>query len=333
MPKASTYNTVGQREDIADVLTILEPESCPFVSMANKATASGTFFEVQVDDLSTANFDGVNEGEDVTAFDNKSANRARIGNYIQKFRRTYAVSDIAELVDTAGVANEFAASEAKAVREIKRDLEAAVCSAQDRQADSGAYKTRGMFKWLGVGGQPSDVPTFAQNVANDTTGTQTEATFNSVLQELYEANGMPGGQLTLIAGPQLKKEISDFARQAGGAGFSFSVTQPAESKKITLTVNLYEGDFGNVAIIPTLWNLRTSGSVAILPSVFLSRTSGSSTIDGDAGLLIDPEYVAIHTLKAESNSELENQGGGRRGFCDVIAGLACHMPKAHGFFN
>ena len=321
MPKASTYNTVGQREDLSDVLTILEPESTPFVSMANKATASGTFFEVQVDDLSTANFDGVNEGEDVTAFDNKAANRARIGNYIQKFRRTYAVSDIAELVDTAGVANEFAASEAKAVREIKRDLEAAVCSAQDRQADSGVgapYKTRGMFKWLGVGGQPSDVPTFAQNVANDTTGTQTEATFNSVLQELYEANGMPGGQLTLIAGPQLKKEISDFARQAGGAGFAFSVTQPAESKKITLTVNLYEGDFGTVAIVP---------------SVFLNRTSGSSTIDGDAGLLIDPEYVAIHTLKAESNSELENQGGGRRGFCDVIAGLACHMPKAHGFFN
>ena len=321
MPKASSYNTVGQREDLSDVLTILEPESTPFVSMANKATASGTFFEVQVDDLSTANFDGVNEGEDVTAFDNKAANRARIGNYIQKFRRTYAVSDIAELVDTAGVANEFAASEAKAVREIKRDLEAAVCSAQDRQADSGAgapYKTRGMFKWLGVGGQPSDVPAFAQNVASDTTGTQTEATFNSVLQDLYEANGMPGGQLTLIAGPQLKKEISDFARQAGGAGFAFSVTQPAESKKITLTVNLYEGDFG---------------TVAILPSVFLNRTSGSSTIDGDAGLLIDPEYVAIHTLKAESNSELENQGGGRRGFCDVIAGLACHMPKAHGFFN
>ena len=321
MPKASTYNTVGQREDLSDVLTILEPESTPFVSMANKATATGTFFEVQVDDLSVVDFSGINEGEDVSSFDNKAANRARIGNFIQSFRRTYAVSNIAELVDTAGVANEFAASEAKAVREIKRDLEAAVCSAQDRQADSGTgspYKTRGMFKFLGVGGQPSDIPTFAQNVANDTTGTQTEATFNSVLQELYEANGMPGGQLTLIAGPQLKKEISDFARQAGGAGFAFSVTQPAESKKITLTVNLYEGDFGTVAIVP---------------SVFLNRTSGSSTIDGDAGLLIDPEYVAIHTLQAESNSELENQGGGRRGFCDVIAGLACHSPKAHGFFN
>jgi hypothetical protein len=277
---------------------------------------------VQVDDLSTPSFDGVNEGEDVTAFDNKSVNRARIGNYVQKFRRSFAVSDIQEIVATAGVTSEFANAEAKAVRELKRDVEAAVCSGQDRQAEAGAgapYKTRGMFKFLGLGGQPSDIPAFAQNVANDTTATQTETTFNSVLQELYEANGMPGGQLTLIAGPTLKKEISDFARQEGSTtALSFQVTQPAESKKITLSVNFYEGDFGNVAIVP---------------SVYLNRTSGSDTIDGDAGLLIDPEYVAIHTLKAESNSELENQGGGRRGFCDIIAGLAVHSPKAHGYFN
>ena len=201
-------------------------------------------------------------------------------------------------------------------------MEAAFCSSQDRQADSGAgspYKTRGMFKFLGLGGQPSDIPAFARNVANDTTGTQTETTFNSVLQELYDANGIPGAQLTRIAGPTLKKEISDFARQEGSTtALSFQVTQPAESKKITLSVNFYEGDFGNVAIIP---------------STLLLRTSGSATIDPDAGLLIDPDYVAIHTLKAESNSELENQGGGRRGFCDVIAGLAVHSPKAHGYFD
>jgi hypothetical protein len=322
MAKSASYNVAGNREDLSDILTILEPESTPLTSMANKATASGTFFEVQVDDLSTASFDGVNEGEDITSFDNKAANRARIGNYVQKFRRGYQVTDIQEIVDTAGVASEFANAESKAIRETKRDMEAAFCSSQDRQADSGAgspYKTRGMFKFLGLGGQPSDIPSFAQCVANDTTSTQTETTFNSVLQELYEANGMPGGQLTLIAGPTLKKEISDFARQEGSTtALSFQVTQPAESKKITLSISLYEGDFGTVAIVP---------------STLLNRTSGSATIDKDAGLLIDPDYVAIHTLKAESNSELENQGGGRRGFCDVIAGLAVHSPKAHGFFN
>ena len=321
MASTKTYSVSGNREDLSDIVTLLEPEASPFVSMAKKATASGTFFEWQTDNLKTPSFAGVLEGEDASSFDDKAANRAKLGNHIQKLRQTYAVSDLQEIVDTAGVTSEFANAESKAVRELKRDLESAVCSSQDRQADDGTnpYKTRGMFKWLGVGGQPSDIPSFAQNVANDTTGTQTESTLNTVLQELYEANGMPGGQLTLIAGPSLKREISNFARQEGSTtALSFQVTQPAESKKITLSVNFYEGDFGNIAI---------------LPSVFLNRTSGSATVDADAGLLIDPEYVGIHMLKAESTSELENRGGGRRGFADLVAGLACYSPKAHGYFN
>ena len=142
---------------------------------------------------------------------------------------------------------------------------------------------------------------------------------NGLLQDLYEANGMPGGQLTLIAGPGLKRDISDFARQEGSTtALNFQVTQPAESKSISLVVNMYEGDFGQVAVVPSL---------------FLNRTSGSGTIDTNAGLLIDPEYIAVNTLKAESNSELENKGGGRRGFCEVIAGLACLAPAAHGKIN
>ena len=91
-----------------------------------------------------------------------------------------------------------------------------------------------------------------KNIANDTTGTQTETTFNSVLQELYEANGMPGGQLTLLGYPSLKKEISQFSRQLAATNGTYVVNQDYfESRKITLTVNLYEGDFGNVAIVPS----------------------------------------------------------------------------------
>ena len=321
MASSTSYNTAGNREDLTDIISILEPESTPFVSMMKKGRATGTFVEWQADKLSTPDFDGVNEGEDVSSFKNQAEDRARLGNYVQKFRDTFQVSDIQELVDTAGVANEFANAEAKAVRNVKRSIESAFCSGQDRQAEAGSgtpYKTRGMLKWLGDGGQPSDIPAAYQNVANDTTGTQTEATFNSVLQELYEANGMPGGQLTLIAGPSLKQEISNFSRQASATNNTYVVNQDAESRKITLTVNLYEGDFGNVAIVPSL---------------FVNRTSGSDTVDADAGLLIDPEYVGMHSLKAESATELEDQGGGRRGFVDVIAGLACYSPKAHGYFK
>ena len=289
--------------------------------MMKKAKATGTFVEVQCDKLGTPEFGGVNEGEDVGSFTNQVADRARIGNYVQKFRDSWKISDIQQLVDTAGVASEKANSESKSVRNIKRSIESAFCSSQDRQAEAGSgtpYKTRGMLKWLGVGGQPSDVPSAYQNVANDTTSTQTETTFNTVLQELYEANGMPGGQLTLLAGPSLKKEISNFSRAVASVQNTYNVTQAADSKKITLTVNVYEGDFG-------LCN--------IIPSLFINRTSGSATVDGDAGLLIDPEYVAMHTLKAESATSLEDQGGGSRGYVDVIAALSCLSPKAHGYFN
>ena len=321
MAKATSYNTSGNKEDLTSIISTLEPEATPFVSLMKKGKATGTFFEMQVDRLNSPEFGGVSEGEDVTSFTNQSADRARIGNYIQKFRDTFMVSDIQEMVDSAGISSEFANAESKAVRNVKRSIESAFCSAQDRQADAGAgapYKTRGMLKWLGVGGQPSDVPAFAQNVANDTTATQTETTFNSVLQELYEANGMPGGQLTLLAGPALKQQISDFSRVSSSTRNTYQVNQDAESKKITLSVNLYDGDFGTVAIVPSL---------------FINRTSGSDAVDADAGLLIDPEYVSMMSLKAESVTELENQGGGRRGFVDVVAGLACLSPVAHGYFN
>jgi hypothetical protein len=323
MAMAKTTNVSGNREDLSDILTILEPERTPLLSLAKKGKANGTFFEWQVDDMSDPAFAGVVEGEDETSFTNKQANRAKLGNYIQVFRRNYQVSNIQELVDVAGVDNEFSYAESKAVREMKRDLESALCSAQDRQQDNGTdpYKTRGLFKWLGEGGQPADVGAGFQSVASVSLGGSafTEANMNGLLQDLYEANGMPGGQLTLIAGPGLKRDISDFARQEGTTtALNFQVTQPAESKSISLVVNMYEGDFGNVAVVPSL---------------FLNRTSGSGTIDSDAGLLIDPEYIAVNTLKAESNSELENKGGGRRGFCEVIAGLACLSPKAHGKVN
>jgi len=268
-------------------------------------------------------FAGVVEGEDVTTFTDQVANRAKLGNHVQVFRQNYQVSNIQELVDVAGVDSEFANAEGKAVRQMKRDIEAALCSSQDRDQDDGTnpYKTRGLFKWLGEGGQPSDVPAAYQSVASVSLGGSsfTEANMNGLLQSLYEANGMPGGQLTLIAGPTLKRDISNFARQEGTTtALNFQVTQPAESKSISLVVNLYDGDFG---------------SVAVVPSLFLNRTSGSDTVDTNAGLLVDPEYIAVNMLKAESSSELENKGGGRRGFCETIAGLACLAPKAHGKIN
>ena len=103
MAKATSYNSSGVREDLTSVISTLEPEATPFISMMKKAKATGTFVEWQCDKLRTPSFDGVSEGLDVQSFTNQSEDRARLGNYVQKFRETYMVSDIQQLVDVAGV--------------------------------------------------------------------------------------------------------------------------------------------------------------------------------------------------------------------------------------
>jgi hypothetical protein len=110
MAFSNTFDTtnpgsaVSNREDLLDVLTILAPEETPVLSSAPKSKASATFVEWTVDSLSAPVTTGVAEGSDVTAFTDKFAGRARLGNYVQKFRRDFMVSDLQNAVDSVGPA-------------------------------------------------------------------------------------------------------------------------------------------------------------------------------------------------------------------------------------
>ena len=79
----NTGSGVSNREDLTDVLTILAPEETPILSMANKERASATNVEWTVDSLADPVTTGIAEGADVTAFTDKFASRARLGNRIQ----------------------------------------------------------------------------------------------------------------------------------------------------------------------------------------------------------------------------------------------------------
>ena len=142
-PSATTGqgSAVSNREDLTDVLTILAPEETPALSSANKQKATSTFVEWTVDSLSSPVTTGISEGADVTTFTDQFASRARLGNYIQKFRRDFLVSDLQEAVDSVGPAK-VAQAEAKAIRELKRDVEATLLSDNDQQAETGAVPYR-----------------------------------------------------------------------------------------------------------------------------------------------------------------------------------------------
>ena len=325
MAKATSYNTVGNREDLTDLLTVVEPQETPVTSMIPKGKGpSGVLHEWQTDDLDTPQFDGVLEGLDVPSFDNKADGRARLGNYIQKFWRTWSVSDIQEAVDTAGVPSEVARSKTKCLQEIKRDIETAICSDQDRQADDGVnpYKLRALGDWIDSSG-PADVPaayrTPSGSIQTTATGSLTEALFNGVFQSKYEASGSKSGT-TLVAGPSLKNFITGLVRAEGATtAKAYQVHEMANTKKITYDVQMYDGPYGLVSIVTSLFNGRTSG--AALANAGKAR-----------GYIIEPSLLSLNYMKQPGAQELENQGGGRRGFVDAILTLVVKNPKGLGKF-
>jgi hypothetical protein len=305
-------------------LSILAPEETPILSSAQKSGASSTFVEWSVDKLADPSTAGVSEGADVTAFTDKFASRARLGNYVQKFRRDYMVSDLQEAVDSVGPAK-VAQAEAKAIRELKRDIEATISSNNAKTAENGAgtpYALQGLGKWLATGATgdiavdsdvPSDFRTPAAN--NHTDGNFTEATFNDQISSIFRQTGNVDS-LVLVADTNLRRDISDFAR-VGVSNENREFNFDGNAGSIKLSVELYQSDHGIVSIV----NAN--------PSAF-SAASIARTTTGDAGYLLNPEYAGIHELIPMGSTRLPNLGGGERGFVDCALTLAVYHPQAHG---
>jgi hypothetical protein len=325
-PVTTQGPSASNREDLTDVLTILAPEETPALSSANKQKANATFVEWTVDSLATPSTTGISEGADVTTFTDQFASRARLGNYIQKFRRDFMVSDLQEAVDSVGPAK-VAQAEAKAIRELKRDIEATILSDNDRQAETGAvpYKMRGLGDWLDSAG-PSDVPADYRTPA-DSINTQaaagdiTESEFNTIIRSIYRANG-EANNLILIADTNLRKQIADYARfgadvaDGTNAGVR-NVNYDGNDSTIKLSVEVYQSDFGIVSIV----NMN--------PVTNPETVTGSST-NHDRGYLINPDYYGIHELIPMGSTRLPNMGGGERGFVDCALTLGVYAPAAHG---
>jgi hypothetical protein len=332
MAFSNTYDTtnpgsgVSNREDLTDVLSILAPEETPILSSLNKQKANATFVEWTVDSLADPVTAGIREGADVSTFTDKFAGRARLGNYVQKFRRDFQVSDLQEAVDSVGPAK-IAQAEAKSIRELKRDIEATLASANDRAVENGtdtAYALRGLGDWLDSAG-PADVPAgFRTPAASIYTAAEAAATefgeeaLNDIITSIFEQTGSTN-ELMLIADTGLRRVIADFARTSGSSDNSVrNVNFDGGSGQITLRVDMYESDHGMVSIV--------NGNPSCMPN-FGGSTANSS------GYLINPEYAGIHELIPLGSTRLPNQGGGERGYVDCALTLGVYHPQAHGLIQ
>jgi hypothetical protein len=331
MAQATSYNTVGNRENLTDILTIVDPEKTPKLSSFSKRQGQSNIFqEWQFDKLSAVRISGVPEGQDIQAFKNQVQDRARVGNYTQIFQEPWAVSRLQAASNPAGVSSEVANSKDKAIRNVKRYIEAAIGSDNEMQADTGSvgYKFRALGKWAQSTAQavnPVPAAYLTPSAAIDTTATASlaESNFNDVFQAVYQAGGdeVTG---TLYAGPALKRAISGFQRATGSSGTTktYQVTQDATEKRITLAVSFYDGDFHTVAIVPDLFNGVLDGAD---PSVTTSQQKAR-------GYFIPSGVAWLSYMIGLESSELEDQGGGRRGFVEAALTLGIKSPRAIGKF-
>ena len=315
----NTGSAVSNREDLTDVLTILAPEETPILSSADKKKASSTFVEWTVDSLAAPSTSGISEGADVTAFTDQFAGRAKLGNRVQKFRRDYMVSDMQEAVDSVGPAK-IAQAEAKAIRELKRDIEATLASANTQATENGAGTANalgGLGDWIqnaaGSGNVPAAFQTPAASVV-DAGATLSESEFNGLITSIFGVTGSTNN-LMLIADTTLRSDISDFARTTASATDNVrSVNYDGNSGEIKLSVDLYQSDHGIVSIV--------NGNPDCMP------TQGGTA--GMMGYLVNPEYYGVHELIPMGSTRLPNLGGGERGFVDCALTLGVYHPGAHG---
>ena len=101
----STYDSVGNREDLADIIYDISPTETPFLSAIPKVSASATYHEWQTDSLAAAASNAVIEGDDATT--TAATPSVRLGNYCQISDKVPRVTGTQRVIDKAGRGDEL----------------------------------------------------------------------------------------------------------------------------------------------------------------------------------------------------------------------------------
>src|SRR6202023_922882 len=207
----ATYEAIGNREDLSDVIYRIDPTETPFMSGIEKEKASAVNHEWQTQALAAVNTGNAQlEGDDAVA--DATTSTVRLGNICQISRKTPRVTGTQRAVEHAGRDDEMAYQEMLKGLELKRDMEAILVGTNQAKT-SGTDGTQRLF---------------------------TESNLKSVLQSVWNSGGKPD---VIMTGGFNKQVFSTFTGRA-------TPTEDTKAKKIVAAVDAYESDFGTLRIAP-----------------------------------------------------------------------------------
>src|ERR671938_576262 len=118
----ATYEAVGNREDLSDVIYRIDPTDTPFMTGIDKAKATAVNHEWQTQALAAPDTTNAQlEGDDATT--NAVTPTVRLGNICQISDKVARVTGTQQAVQHAGREDELAYQEMLKGLELKRDKE------------------------------------------------------------------------------------------------------------------------------------------------------------------------------------------------------------------
>ncbi|MDF0521529.1 DUF5309 domain-containing protein [Bradyrhizobium yuanmingense] len=291
-----TYDRVGNREDLEDVVYNISPKDTPFVSLIGSVPVSATRHDWQTDTLRAPAANAQVEGDDY-AFQTKPPT-VRVQNFTQIASDTLIVSNSQEKADKAGRKSELGYQLAKMGAEIKKDVELSLVSnvASSAGSSTTGRVSAGFPAWItsatstnglrGSGGSSGGFNSGTGLVTAATNGTQrafNKTMLDTAISTCYNAGGNP---TTVMVSPYNKRVFSTFMSDSNVA----QQRSAANGKKtaIVAAADMYLSDFGELAVVPNRVMLNASASRNVL--------------------VIDPDYVARGVFRAMQTEKLAKTG-------------------------
>lgn len=280
-----TYDAVGRREDLTDVVSTITRAETPLFSKLRKVVATNTLHEWQTDTLSTGSDNAAIEGADFSFA--IPGSRSRLSAYTQIFAKTAEVTRTQKKALVAGIEDEMAYQMEKRMKEIATDVEKALITGTGNSGASGtARRLKGILSWM------------TSNVETGTgTGSEalTESMYNGLLQKIWDNGGRP--DLTLVNSFQ-KRKISSFSTS------NTRYLSMDDKLKLTNAVAIYESDFGVQSI--ELDPFMTTSVVAVLQTDLWAVAVYDGIHTEDVAKIGDADRMAI---VGELTLEARNQAG------------------------
>ena len=276
-----SYQSIGTREDLSNVIYNISPSDTPFMSMIGRGKATNTLHEWQTDAIDAVAANARVEGDEYTYI--AVVPTVRLNNQTQISSKTVIVAGTQMATNKAGRDSEMAYQLAKHSKALKRDMESALTGKVARAAGStSAARTLGGFETWPTsnvsrgGGSPagSGAGSGAAPVDAATKRDLTEALLKTVIQSCYTNGGEPS---VVMVGPVNKGKVSAFTGRA-------SARQMIDATKIQAAADLYSSDFGDFKVIP-------------------SRFSREQT-----AYIIDPEFWKVVYLRDFKQEEVAKSG-------------------------